>query len=56
MTQFSMYEVVRPFVWVAAFAFSIGFAGFLAASASDGEMFAQAEPPAVVASASSVAL
>ena len=56
MTEVSLYDVVRPFVWVAAFAFSIGFAGYIAASASDGQMFAQAEPPAVIASASAIAL
>jgi len=51
MTEASLYGVMRPFVWVAAFAFSIGFAGYLAVSASDGEMIARTDPPAVVASA-----
>lgn len=56
MAEVSLYDVMRPFVWVAAFAFSLGFAGYLAVSASDGEVFARAEPPAVVASASTTAL
>lgn len=49
MSEVTLYDVARPFIWLAAIAFSIGFAGYVAVSASDGEVFAQAAPPAAVA-------
>ncbi len=50
MSEVTLYDVARPFIWVAAVAFSLGFAGYVALSASDGEVFAQAAPPAAAAS------
>ncbi|WP_293404346.1 hypothetical protein [Phenylobacterium sp.] len=30
MTEVSVYQLVRPFAWIAATAFAVGFAGYLA--------------------------
>lgn len=30
MTEVSVYQIVRPFAWIAATAFAVGFAGYVA--------------------------
>ncbi len=41
MAPFSVFDIVRPFVWIGAFAFVIGFAGYLIASAGGDRLYAQ---------------
>ncbi len=35
MTEVSVYQIVRPFAWIAATAFAVGFAGYVAIGAGD---------------------
>lgn len=48
MTEVSVYHLVRPFAWIAAIAFSLGFTGYIALE--DG-----AGPPDTPAMAAAVA-
>ncbi|MGH6998300.1 MAG: hypothetical protein ACREEO_08895 [Phenylobacterium sp.] len=50
MTEVSVYQIVRPFAWIAATAFAVGFAGYLAIG-HDQSGIAQAPAPAMAAAA-----
>lgn len=53
MSELRLMDVVRPYLWVAAIAFAIGFAAYLAVGRPALEpAFAQTPAPAHVASAS----
>ena len=51
MTQVSLFAIVRPFLWIGAFAFVIGFAGYLFLSGPSDAAYAQEAPAALQASA-----
>lgn len=36
MTELSVYQIVRPFAWIAATAFAVGFAGYVAVGLDQG--------------------
>lgn len=54
MTEVSVYQLVRPFAWIAAAAFAVGFAGYVAigVGAPDLAQGPQAPVMATVGSAS----
>ena len=51
MAQFSVFDIVRPFLWIGAFAFVLGFAGYLFIGGGEQTLYAQDAPTAVQASA-----
>ena len=51
MAQFSVFDIVRPFMWIGAFAFALGFAGYLFIGAGGRTPYAQNAPATVQASA-----
>jgi hypothetical protein len=50
VTEVSVYQIVRPFAWIAATAFAVGFAGYVAIG-HDQAGFAAAPAPAMAAAA-----
>lgn len=54
MAQFSVFDIVRPFLWIGAFAFVIGFAGYLFVGAGGETLYAHDAPATVQASAPAV--
>lgn len=50
MTQVSLFAIFRPFLWIGAFAFVIGFAGYLLLSRPSDAAYAQKAPAALQAS------
>ena len=54
MTEVSAYKIVRPFAWIAATAFAVGFAGYVAIGAGAPGLAADPQAPmmATVAGAS----
>lgn len=51
MTQVSALDIVRPFLWIGASAFVIGFAGYLLLGSASEARYAEGAPAAVQASA-----
>ena len=49
MTEVSVFDIVRPFLWIGAFAFVVGFAGYLFLGGSGQTRYAQEAPAAVQA-------
>ncbi len=52
MTELRAMDVLRPYLWVAAAAFTIGFAGYVAAGQPQGAGYVEAPAPAVMAEGS----
>ena len=52
MTEVSVYQLVRPFAWIAAAAFAVGFAGYVAIGPG-GPGLTQGPDAAVMATAGS---
>lgn len=51
MTQVNLFAIVRPFLWIGAFAFVIGFAGYMLLGGPSDGAYAQQAPSALQASA-----
>lgn len=51
MAQFSVFDIVRPFMLIGAFAFILGFAGYLFIGSGGQALYAQDTPATVQASA-----
>lgn len=51
MTQVSVFDIVRPFLWIGVFAFVIGFAGYVFLGAGKQAHYAQHAAATVQASA-----
>ena len=51
MAQFSVFDIVRPFMWIGAFAFVLGFAGYLFIGSGEQPLYAHDAPATVQASA-----
>ncbi|MDP1601328.1 hypothetical protein [Phenylobacterium sp.] len=51
MAQFSVFDIVRPFMWIGVFAFVLGFAGYLFIGAGQQALYAQDALGTVQASA-----
>lgn len=51
MAQFSVFDIVRPFMWIGTFAFVLGFAGYLFIGAGGRTLYAPDAPATVQASA-----
>ena len=49
MSELSLFDVLRPFLWVAAIAFTIGFAAYAAVNLRTAPAYAQATAPAEIA-------
>lgn len=49
MTEVSVFDIVRPFLWIGAFAFVVGFAGYVFFGAVGQTHYAQEAPAAVQA-------
>lgn len=52
MTELRAMDVLRPYLWVAAAAFTIGFAGYLAVGRAHDAAYVEVPAPAMMASAS----
>lgn len=50
MTEVSVFQIVRPFAWIAATAFAVGFTGYVAVGPA-GSLHAPAAPTMAAASA-----
>lgn len=51
MTEVSLFDIARPFLWTAAIAFVIGFAGYVLLGGRGEAAYAQEAPAALQASA-----
>ncbi len=54
MTEVSVFDMVRPFLWIGAFAFAVGFGGYLFFAGDGQAHYAQEAPAAVQAFAPAV--
>lgn len=55
MTELSLFDVLRPYLWLAAIAFAIGFAGHLVLGGQPEPTYAQVPAAPVVASSGQTA-
>lgn len=55
MSELSLFEVLRPYLWVAAIAFTIGFATYVAVKAGQAPTYAEVPAPAQVAASTTAA-
>ena len=51
MSQVSVFDIVRPFLWIGAFAFVIGFVGYVFLGGRSEAAYAQEKPAALQAAA-----
>ena len=51
MTELSVYQIVRPYAWIAAAAFAVGFAGYVAISQHHDDPYGRLPVSAVVSAA-----
>lgn len=47
MTEVSLFDIARPFLWIAAFAFVLGFASYFAIGGGANQAYAQSPTPVV---------
>ena len=51
MSELSVYQIVRPFAWIAAAAFAVGFAGYVAMGRHHDDPYGRLPASAVVSTA-----